>query len=270
MIKKLVVAGVIVVACLVVAKKTKVASYACTLVTQGREQVLSQIPRSVVIANTRSEIKKLDRDYNALLGPIAEKKASIKRLDREITTGQANLAEQREALLALTKSVEAKETQISIQGVNYKLPRAEVELKRGFANFKKLETNLAAKERLLDAEQQYVAACLDQLEKLVTQKREFEVRLAELEAQESLMNARRVTMPMKSDDGRVADIKSALDQIEQSQMIETERRQLEAQFGTTIADAPANVQAGTVDVNEIRDHLTGKVNVNSKAVPNQK
>src|SRR5437588_4511810 len=145
MTKKLVIAGIIVVAALWVAKKTHFMSYAATCIAHGKESVRQHIPRDLELARIRNEIKQLDRDYTDLFGPIAEKKVSVKRLEKEIATGQANLAKRREALLALTKSVENKETQIAFDGHTYKLDRAKSVLSHEFESFKRFEQDLTAK-----------------------------------------------------------------------------------------------------------------------------
>src|SRR2546421_54686 len=126
------------------------------------------------------------------------------------------MIKKREALLALTKAVENKETQISYEGATYKLDNARKVLHREFAAFKRYEQDLTAKEKLLDAQQQYVAASLDQLEKLVTQKRDLEVGLEQLEAQEALIAASSVVTPLPSDNQRVANIKRWMAELEQS------------------------------------------------------
>ena len=90
MCKKLAVGVVIALACLWVAKKTNVTSYASTLIAKGQATVRGQIPRDLELARVQHEIQQLDRDYQGLLGPIAEKMASIKKLEREITTARAN------------------------------------------------------------------------------------------------------------------------------------------------------------------------------------
>jgi hypothetical protein len=67
-----------------------------------------------------------------------------------------------------------------------------------------------------------------------------------------------------SDDGRIAEINNLLNEIENSQAVEQERRTLETQFGTKIGDPQPSVQGSSIDVNEIRDYLTGKVSPTSK------
>jgi chromosome segregation ATPase len=265
MTKKLIIAGVALVACLWIAKKTQVMSYACTLIANGRESVRKQIPRDLELARIRNEIKNLDRDYTNLLGPIAEKKAAVARLEKEIAQDKAGITAQRTALLELTKAVEEKQTQIAYNGATYKLEAAKGKLARDFSIFKKKEQELAAKEKLLEAEQQNVAASLEQLDKLVSQKREFEIRLAQLEAEEAVLHASRVSTPLKSDDGRVADIKNSLDNVEHGQAVEKEKRALEQQYGSKIADAQPSAPPA-VDTSEVRNHLQGTTNTGNNKV----
>ena len=258
MFKKLAVGAVIALACLWVAKKTHVGSYASTVIAFSKDQVRGQIPRDLELARVQHEIQQLDRDYQGLLGPIAEKMACIKKLEREIANAKANQLEQREELLALTKAVETKETPISYHGNTFGLDRAKVKLARDFAAFKRLEVNLASKEKLLEAEVKNLAATRDQLDKLISQKRDFEIRVAQLEAEEATLKLASIQTPLFTDDGRVADINRTLEQIAHGQEVEVTKRQLQQQYGSKIADAqPSNVQVGTLDLDEIRGYLQG-------------
>jgi len=257
MTKKLVVAGIIVVACLWVAKKTQFISYAGTMIAQGKANLHRQIPIDLQLARVRNEIKQLDKDYQALLGPIAEKKVAVKNLETEVVTGKDNLAARREALVALTKSIQDKETLISYQGSNYNLDQARVKLAQDFTDFKKKEIHLATKEKLLNAERTNLTATFDQLDKLVSQKREFEIKLAELEAEVEMLRARSTTCPLPTDDGRVADIANSLKEIEQALKVQTTTIELQQHYGTKIGDAQPSVQPVT-DLNTVLDHLQGK------------
>lgn len=269
MFKKIAVGVVIAVACLWVAKKTQLCSYASTLISQGREHVRGQIPRDLELARVQHEIQQLDRDYQATLGPIAEKMAAIKKLDREIATAKANQQEQRDNLLVLTKAVESKETPVSYCGSTYNLDQAKVKLARDFATFKKLEAHLSSKEKLLEAEHKSLAATRDQLDKLVAQKREFEIRLAQLEAEEATLKVARIKTPLANDEGRVADIKNTLDRIEHAQSVEQNKQQLQQQYGSKISDAQPAAPSGTVDVGQIRDYLQGNTGNATKVAGNK-
>jgi len=266
MCKKIAVAVVLGLAGLWVVQKTQVVSYASTLLAKGKDQLRGQIPRGVELTRVQHEIDRLDYDYRGLLGPIAEKMAVVKRLDGEIATARENHQSQRKELLALTGAVEAKETTITCGGSTYNLDQAKVKLARDFATFKKLEAHLASKEKQLEAENRNLAATRDQLDKLISQKREFEIRLAQLQAEEAALEVSRIQTPLVTDDGRVADIQKTLDRIEQAQTVEQYQHTLQKQYGTKIGDAQPEAQPRSVDLNEIRNHLEGKTGNSAKVV----
>src|SRR5947209_6722199 len=228
--KKFVVIGLLVLGGLWVCKKTNLCSYASTLWAKGTRAVKGQVPRQFELDRVRNEIEKLDSDVRALLGPIAEKQAAIKRLQREVEVAQANHKKMREDLLSLTRQVEAGTQQISIGGEEYTLDEAKAKLAHDFVSFKTLDASLKSRKELLAAQKQNVRLAHQQLAEIATQKRRFETRLAQLEANEEYLNLRGITTPLPFDQGRVADIKNTLDAVEQSQDVEKEKRTLEGQY----------------------------------------
>jgi hypothetical protein len=269
MTKKLIVGGLILVACLWIAKKTNFCSYAGTIISSAKDRIRGEIPRELELARVKHEIQALDRDYQNLLGPIAEQKVEVRRLETEVTNGRANLSERREALLALTTAVENKETSISYHNSTYNLDQARVKMAKEFAEFKRIEVNLSTREKLLEAQRKNLSATLDQLGKLVTQKREFEIRLAQLEAEEALLQAQGTVTPLKTDDTRVADIENTLKQIERDQAVQIEKMKMQATFGTSTNDAPAQTPA-VGNPGEIRSYLQGNTTKTEKVAQGSK
>ena len=257
MTKKLIVGVLVLVACLWVVKKTQVLSYASTIITNGKAALQHQIPREFEIARVKNEIQRLDRDYAALLGPIAEKKAAVRRLENEVSNTETRLTDRRDALLALTNAIDSKQKEIVYNDSNYSLAQAKVRLAQDFATFKKMEVKLATQKKLLEAQRQNLEATIAQLGKLVVQKREFETALAEIEANEAVLAATRVSTPLRTDDGRVSDIANTLKDLKEAQEVERERRTLEQQYGTRIGDAqPTPTQV--TDLTAVREHLEGR------------
>jgi hypothetical protein len=257
MTKKLIVGGLVLVACLWVVKKTQFMSYAGTIIASGRDSLRNTVPREFEIARVKNEIQRLDRAYAALLGPIAEKKASVRRLEAEVTTAKSNLSERRDLLLTLTNAIDSKEKEIAYNGTNYTLAQAKVRLAKEFASFKKAEVTLAAQQKLLEAERQNLVASLEQLGKLVDQKREFEIAIAQIEAEEAVLRAESVSNPLKMDEGPVADIANDLKALRQAQDVDRERRDLERQYGSKIGDAQPQGPP-VADLTAVRDYLEGR------------
>jgi chromosome segregation ATPase len=256
MTKKLIVGGLVLVACLWAVKKTHFMSYAGTIIASGRDSLRNQIPRELEIARVQNEIQRLDRDYQGLLGPIAEKKAAVRRLEKEIDVAKAKLSDRRESLLALTSAIDSKEKEIAYNGSAFTLAQAKVQLAKDFALFKKLEVNVTTQQKLLDAQRQNLNATIEQLGKLVDQKREFEIALAQIQADEEMLRVTQITTPLPTDEGRVADIANTLNQLRQAQDVERERRILEQQYGTKVGDAQPQVPP-VGDLTAVRDYLEG-------------
>jgi hypothetical protein len=186
--------------------------------------------RKQSIERVRKDIARLDSDVQALLGPIAEKQVALRRMEADIKTAQANHKQRREDLLALTKLVKAGTESIHFQDEDYTLQEAKDRLTVDFADFKNLDAGLKAREQLLAAQKKSIRLAREQLARIVEQKRNFEVRLAQLEVTEEHLNLEEITTPLRTDRGRVAAIKNRLDAIQQSQDVAREIRNIAKEF----------------------------------------
>jgi multidrug efflux pump subunit AcrA (membrane-fusion protein) len=252
--KKILVVGVLILGGLWACKKTNLCSYASTLWAKGQRAVKNQVPRQFELDRIRNEVEKLDGDVRAMLGPIAEKQAALKRLEREVKNARANRDTMRENLLGLTKQVEAGTEPITWNDQDYTLDQAKAKLSREFVLFKALNTSLKTREQLLAAQQQSLQLAHEQLRRIAEQKGHFEARLAQLEATEEYLNLQQISSPLRIDEGRVADIKKTLDEIEQGQETAKEQRILENQYGAR-PNRAAEPCCPTVNTQEIRSFL---------------
>jgi len=253
-IGKLALVGLVVVGGLTMLKSS---SYVCTVWNNARKAVARQVPRELEIDRARLEISKLDGDVRNLLGPIAEKIALVKKLDKDVANAQENIKAQREALVALTREVETGEAVVTVKGEEFTMKQAKAKLARDFASLKRGETALKSQEKLLTAHRQNLTNTKDQLNVMLDQKREFEVRLAQLEATEAELNLAKSVTPLRVDDTRLSGIKAALDAIEQGQEVDNARLDLEKQWAPRLQNgqAPVGNQPATVDVNEVKSYL---------------
>ncbi len=252
--KKMLVIGLLVVGGLWACKKTNLCSYASTLWAKGTRAVKGQVPRQFELDRIRNEIDKLDADVRAMLGPIAEKQAAIKRLEREVEVARVNHKALRENLIALTRQVEAGQPVGQSDCGSCSLAEARTKLATDFTRFKTLDASLKSREALLAAQKKNVQLAHQQLSKIAEQKRHFEERLAQLEANEEFLNLQQIATPLPLDQGRVADIKNTLDAVEQSQDTEKERRNLEGQYSPRRPGGQRS-EVPSVNLQEIRNFL---------------
>ncbi|MCI0463956.1 MAG: hypothetical protein L0Z62_44045 [Gemmataceae bacterium] len=252
--KKLVVVTLLILGGLFVLKKTKVGSYITTIWENGRASIARHVPRHLELDRVRNEIGKIDTDVQTLLGPIATKKAAIKRLEREIKTAEDNLKEQTSALRELTRQVEAGNTQVSYKGEDYTLEEAKVRLAQDFSFCKRCDARLKTQKKVLAAHSENLRLATKHLDRLVEQKKEFELRLLERETVEADLKLQRLATPTACDSNRSADILRTLEAIEAAQEVEQIENQLRQQYSPRANNRP-RTSAPALNLPEIKNFL---------------
>ncbi len=237
----------------VVNKTTNLGSYAGTLWSEARSETKKHISTKFEIQRARHEIAQLDKDISGAIRPIAEYKAALQQLDKDIRQGQTNVVDRREALLRLTHDLEAKPATVTIGGRVVSAEKAKAALERDFEGFQRLERHIDSLKKLQEAKQQSLEASHEQLNKLIGKKREFEVRLAQLETDEETLQIASLGNKMAVDDNRASAIEAVLGEIEQRQNVR--RAELELASGDLISDALANPRRATTDLAGMRDYL---------------
>ncbi len=213
------------------AHRTHLTSYAGTWWTQVRTEAKKTVPTKFELERIRYEIAHLDQDIDQMIRPVAEYKAVIDRLRRDIQKSQSQLDEQRSTLLGVTKDLEENPKFVVYAGEKFPSDRVRQRLNADFESFKRLEKHLSTQRQLLEAKEGSLRASQEQLAKVIDKKREFEVRLAELETREETLEIARIGSTPQIDASRATQIEEALASVEH-------RHQVEA--------AAAEIRTGTI------------------------
>jgi len=239
------------------AMKTSFASYAGTLWSQAKTEAKNQIPTRFELDRVRHELKQLDSDLGAIIRPIAEYKADIVRLEKEIGRTQIALDEQKPLLLTMAKDLEGSPTVVSYGGSDYAADRVRDKLHRDFEAYQRMEKNLASQRKLLEVKERSMQAAQEQLAKVIAKKKEFELRLAQLEAEEETLQIARVGSKLEFDNSRATQIEAALADIEQRHNVQ--RAEIELKTQTFVSDSiPVGARRERrLDVDGIRAYLQG-------------
>jgi len=215
MLKKIGIGVLVLLVGLFVMRKTSLFSYAGTLWSQVREETKKQVPTKFEIDRVRHELAGMDGDVSTMLRPIAEHMAAINRLKKDIKCTRAGLGEQKAGILTMTKDLDGNPAVLVYAGEEYSAERVRLKLQRDFESYKRCETHLRSQEKLLDAKERSLAAAREQLAKLVSKKREYEIRLAQLEADEETLQIARIGSKLPIEDtNRATEIEAALSEIE--------------------------------------------------------
>jgi chromosome segregation ATPase len=254
--KKVLIIGLIVVGGLFLVKRTSLCSYAGTLWSKVRQETKNQVPTKFELDRIRHEIAQMDSDIKGMLNPIAENMAAVKRLNRDIETTRARLGDQKGTLLTMTNDLGSNPQFITYGGERFSAERVRLKLDRDFASYKRCESKLKSQENLLEAKERSLSATREQLNKLIAKRREFEVRLAQLEADEETLQIARIgSKGVQLDDSRATEIEAALGEIERRH--DVQREELELMNGPLASDIiPVQERdRHSVDVNTVKDYL---------------
>ncbi|HWY86675.1 MAG TPA: hypothetical protein VNX28_08120 [Gemmataceae bacterium] len=255
--KKLLVTVLLVGACVYFVKKSAIGSYAGTVWSHVRTETKNAVPTRFEIDRVRHEIANLDDDIAGMIRPIAEYKATIVHLKKDIGQVESTLDGQKGVLLSMTRDLESNPTVLVYAGEEYPAERVRAKLTKDFESYQRLETNLKSRRKLLEAKEKSLKATQEQLAKVISKKREYEVRLAQLEADEETLQIARIGSKLQIDTSRTTQIEAALGDIEHRHNVL--RAEVELKTGTFANDViPVQERKqGTQDVHAIRAYLEG-------------
>ena len=198
--KKMLIVGMIgAVALFVIAKKTNVFSYGSTLISQVATDAKNQVPTKFELDRIRNEIAALDGDISQMIRPVAEYKAEIGKLREDIVKNQTSINEKKKVLLGFVEKLEGNPKEVVCGTKRIPADRVKDEVQRESERLKVLENSVKAHQQMLEAKEISLKATQEQLAKVVAKKREYEVRLAQLEAMDQTLQVARIVSDIKID-----------------------------------------------------------------------
>lgn len=266
--KKYLIAGMIgAVALVVIAKKTNVFSYASTLVASVEADAQKQIPTKFELERIRHEIANLDGDVNQMIRPIAEYKADIEKLRKDINRGTANLDQKKADLLAVVEKLQGCDKGFVMLGSKrHPVEKVKQQVQRETENVKLQEKNVKTQVQVLEAKEGSLKATQEQLAKVVSKKREYELRLAQLEAMDQSLQIARIGSDIKIDASRTTQIEDALQRVEIRLAADGEELKMKA--GAISGINLFEREPEPLDLGVLRNYLEGN-DATDKAVSNR-
>jgi chromosome segregation ATPase len=257
--KKLLIVGMIgAVALFVIAKKTHTFSYVSTLCSSITRDASDAVPTKFELERIRNEIANLDSDVGNMIRPIAEYKADIERLRKDINKNTASMEDRKKDLLAVVERLDAAEKAdkgfvVLPNNKRFPVEKVKAQLQRETENVKLSEKNLKTQQQVLEAKEASLKATQEQLAKVVSKKREYELRVAQLEAMDQTLQVARIGT-IKIDANRAAQIEEALQNLEKR--LQTDGEELiirNNQGGINLFER----EPDPVDLSTLRTYLQG-------------
>lgn len=266
--KKVMIVGAIgAVALVAIAAKTNFFSYAGTLVSHVSREAKNSVPTKFELERIRNEIAALDGDISSMIRPIAEYKADIERLRKDIDKSSANITERKQVLLTFVEKLEGNPKFVRCQGKEVPADRVRRQVERESDHVKMQEKNLKAQQQILDAKELSLKATQEQLAKVVSKKREYEVRLTQLEAIDQTLQVQRVASNIKIDTSRATQIEDALQGLEKR--LQADMHELDMHKSNVTDLNLFEREPEPADLNTIRNYLEGNAPAPQRAAANK-
>src|SRR5262249_24648616 len=154
-------------------------------------KIEKQIPPEVQIEQLKIDIAKLDKDIEKNWGPIATYEREIKELKTELAKKSDKMKSMAKELASATDELEAKARFVNYEGKPYPLKEAGKILTKEGNFYAALKREVEAKDKLLAAREQKLAAAMAAQKEMMSQKDELKTQVAQLEADLEVLKLRR-------------------------------------------------------------------------------
>ena len=181
-----------------------------------RSAVHEEIPLDFEVKRARDMVESLVPDIRTCMQSIAEQQVEIDYLAGEIASKESSMADEKSRILALRDELRSGKQKIQLASESRAYTPLEVkhDLEKRFKRFKSAEENLDRDRQILDARRKAVQANMDRLEKMMSQKQELEVKLAQLEARLKTVQAAESVSDLEIDDSQLTRAKKLINSLD--------------------------------------------------------
>jgi hypothetical protein len=197
---------------------TDLFSYVSSSSRAMRSAVKDNVPVEFQLRRARDLVDDLVPEMQANVRVIATQEVEIAGLRRDIEQSRANLQAERTRVQKLRESLSSENGDYTFSGIHYSREQVKDDLAHRFDFMKEAEVVQAGKERLLQNRERSLAAAMQTLDHMKSQKTLLEGQIASLEAQNQLVQAASIGSNVAVDNTKLAqterlinDVKKQLD-----------------------------------------------------------
>jgi len=197
---------------------TDLFSYVSSSSRAMRTAVKDNVPVEFQLRRARDLVDDLVPEMQANVRVIATQEVEIAGLRRDIEQSRANLQAERARVQKLRESLSSENGDYTFSGIHYSREQVKDDLAHRFDFLKEAEVVQAGKERLLQNRERSLAAAMQTLDHMKSQKSLLEGQIASLEAQNQLIQSAAVGSNVAVDNTKLAqterlisDVKKQLD-----------------------------------------------------------
>jgi chromosome segregation ATPase len=195
-------------------------SYLTTSSRWVKDTVTTSVPIEFQINRARDMIKALDPEIKQNMHLIAKEEVEIEKLGKQVDEQEAALAQARDEILRLKTDLESGDKTFYYASHRYTADQVKTDLEGRFERYKVNEATLDKNQKILAVRQQKLEAARTRLDEMLSAKRDLEVQVENLEAQNEMLKVAKTASDFNFDDSQLARTKELIEDIRTRMEIE--------------------------------------------------
>lgn len=188
-------------------------SYVTTSVSKVHQSVKDSVPVEFEVDRAKQAIKDLEPEIRHNMHLIAKEEVEVAKLERQLTKSEDQLTKDRKDIFRLKEALDTGSANLVVGKRVYSEVQVKTDLKNRFEHFKTSEAKTDKYEKILRARQNSLRAAREKLEAMLSQKRQLEVDVANLEARMKMIEVAQTTSDFNFDDSQLSRTKELIDNI---------------------------------------------------------
>jgi peptidoglycan hydrolase CwlO-like protein len=225
-----------------------VVSYARTAWSATRDAVKREVPLEFEIERARTAVSQLDPAIKHTLKVIAEQQVEIEQLNKTIAQRGEDLQLAKDQMLTLKHDLESGKTTFRYASMEYSADDVKRDVRTRFERFKAAQAMLERDRRIQKSRSQTLFAHEKQLDQMLSQKKELEAQVEQLDARLQTIRAEQTVSAPEIDESALSNVKRLISEVNKQLDVQEKLLDSNGKFGTGLipVDTKPSVDLGNV------------------------
>jgi peptidoglycan hydrolase CwlO-like protein len=223
-------------------------NYAQTAWSATREAVKREVPLEFQIERARTAVAQLAPAIEKTTKVIAEQQVDIEQLSRQIETRTADMATAKGQLMTLKHDLESGRPTFRYASFEYTADEVRRDVGTRFARYKAAEAMLERDRKIQKARQTALFAHEKQLDQMLSQRKDLEAQVEQLEARLQTIRAEQSVSAPQIDESELSNVKRLIAEVNKQLDVQEKLLDSSGKFGTGLipVETKPSVELGNV------------------------
>ncbi len=225
-----------------------VVNYTQTAWSATREAVKREVPLEFQIERARTAVGQLTPAIQHTLKVIAEQQVDIEQMNKQIAQRNDDLTTAKDQMLTLKHDLESGKSTFHYASIDYSADEVKRDVRTRFERFKAAEAMLERDRRIQKSRSQALFAHEKQLDQMLSQKKELEAQVEQLEARLQTIRAQQSVSAPEIDESELSNVKRLIAEVNKQLDVQEKLLDSNGKFGSGLipVETKPSVELGNV------------------------